>query len=354
MGACTSTNQLARSIDHNMCKTIAYGQSSDIKEPEHYTEAKREEIKIRWKEKMLEVGAEASTQSVLTSSQLTDKSCNISTSSLDSYRVFNESGTISKNFSKSTAESITDFSCWGWEDLVSRKTECEIGLHWAKTMINYGTDPKTLVTDGDRNCLICAVLANDFDFVKKLVKLGVNVNKTNSLGETALDFAKELNRYNIASYLREHGASTSTSSHFIKRIEKTTSSSAVRHRLLTDSCLSSIDYCKSTTESITESSYKGSDGLNKRTINRYEIGLQMLKAMINSGADPKKLVTHGNRNCLMFAVLAEDFDFVKKLVKLGVNVNKTNSTGESALGFANELGRYDIASYLREHGASVE
>jgi len=353
MGACSSTIQIARSIDESMCKTITYGQSSDIKEPEHYTKTKREEIKIRWKEKTSEVGTEASTQSVLTSSHLTDKSGNVSTSSLDSYGVFTDSGINSKDSIKSTAVSITDFSCRGWEDIVSRRTECEIGLQWAKTMINCGTDPKSLVSDGDRSCLICAVLANDFDFVKKVVKLGINVNKTNSLGETALDFANELNRNNISSYLREHGASTFSSSQFIEKIEKTTSSSSGRNRLLTDSCPSSIDFSKSTTESFTESSYMGSDGLNKRTTNRYEIGLQMLKAMIDSGADPKSLVTHGDRNCLMFAVLAEDFDFVKKLVKLGVNVNKTNSMGETALGFANELGRYDIASYLREHGALV-
>jgi len=93
------------------------------------------------------------------------------------------------------------------------------------------------------------------------------------------------------------------------------------------------------------------DGTNKRVVNRYEIGLQMLKAQIHCGANPKVLTTHGDRSCLMFAVLAEDFCFIKKLVKLGVDVNQKNRVGETALSLANELHRDDIARYLRRNGA---
>ena len=77
----------------------------------------------------------------------------------------------------------------------------------------------------------------------------------------------------------------------------------------------------------------------------------MLKAQIHCGADPKVLTTHGERSCLMFAVLAEDFCFIKKLVKLGVDVNQKNRVGETALSLANELHRDDIARYLRRNGA---
>lgn len=93
------------------------------------------------------------------------------------------------------------------------------------------------------------------------------------------------------------------------------------------------------------------DGMNKRVVNRYEIGLQMLKAQIHHGADPKVLTTHGERSCLMFAVLAEDFCFIKKLLELGVDVNQKNRIGETALSLAIELQRDDIAGYLRRKGA---
>lgn len=53
----------------------------------------------------------------------------------------------------------------------------------------------------------------------------------------------------------------------------------------------------------------------------------------------------------MFAVLAEDFNFIKKLIELGVDVNKTNQFGESALTLAVGLKREDIANYLRSNGA---
>jgi len=77
----------------------------------------------------------------------------------------------------------------------------------------------------------------------------------------------------------------------------------------------------------------------------------MLKAQIEHGADPKTLSTHGERSCLMFAVLAEDFNFIKQLVELGVDVNQTSSLGETALSLANELQRDDITGYLLEKGA---
>jgi len=95
------------------------------------------------------------------------------------------------------------------------------------------------------------------------------------------------------------------------------------------------------------------DGINKRVCNRYDVGLRILKAEIELGADPKGLITHGDRSCLMFAVLAEDFAFIQQLVRLGVDVNKTNAAGETALNLAVELKRKDIADYLLANGATV-
>jgi len=93
------------------------------------------------------------------------------------------------------------------------------------------------------------------------------------------------------------------------------------------------------------------DGINKRICNRYDIGLRMVKAQIQCGADPKVLTTHGDRSCLMFAVLAEDFNFVKQLVGRGVDVNATSRFGETALTLALGLEREDISCYLRKNGA---
>jgi len=94
------------------------------------------------------------------------------------------------------------------------------------------------------------------------------------------------------------------------------------------------------------------DGLNKRTTNRYDIGLEILKSKIHLGADPKTLTTHGDRTSLMFSVMANDFSFTKQLVELGVDVNGTNRLGETALGLAIEFKREEIAKYLRAHGAT--
>jgi len=93
------------------------------------------------------------------------------------------------------------------------------------------------------------------------------------------------------------------------------------------------------------------DGMNKRVSNRYDIGLDVLKAKIHLGADPKNLYTHGGRTCLMFSVMANDLSFTKQLVELGVDINQTNQLDETALSLATELKREEIAKYLRAQGA---
>jgi len=204
MGACSSSSTIGSSIDPDVCKTITHGQGSDIEEPEHYTKSKRGETAVIWKWPMTDFGTEASTRSTLTSSQFTGEADKPSLSSTKRYGVFTDSGSCSRDFSESTSDSTTDF-CF---DVSSKRAtnRYEIGLEMLKAMINEGADPKELVTHGDRTCLMFSVLAGDFDFVKKLVELGVSVTKTNSQGETALGFANELKRYDIARYLRQHGA----------------------------------------------------------------------------------------------------------------------------------------------------
>jgi len=98
-------------------------------------------------------------------------------------------------------------------------------------------------------------------------------------------------------------------------------------------------------------SVNGFDGLNRRIVSRHGIGLEILKAQIHHGANPREMRTHGDRTCLMFAVLGEDFSFIKELIELGVDVNQTNHKGETALGLAIEMGRDDIAHFLRRNGA---
>jgi len=94
------------------------------------------------------------------------------------------------------------------------------------------------------------------------------------------------------------------------------------------------------------------DGMNKRVSNRYDIGLNVLKAKIHHGADPKNLCTHGGRTSLMFSVMANDLSFIKQLVELGVDINQKNQSDETALSLAIGLKREEIAMYLRSQGAT--
>jgi hypothetical protein len=131
--------------------------------------------------------------------------------------------------------------------------------------------------------------------------------------------------------------------------------------LMATEYLSQLSKFCSTTD-IDEDEYVGSlssvlapadsfDGLNKRSVDRYDIGLEVLKAKIHHGANAERLSTHGDRTALMFAVLAKDLDFIKKLVEMGVDVNQSNALGETALSLACEIQNEDIADYLRSQGA---
>jgi len=94
------------------------------------------------------------------------------------------------------------------------------------------------------------------------------------------------------------------------------------------------------------------DGMNKRLEKRDEIQMDILKAKINFGGNPNELCTHGDRTCLMCAVLANDFGYVKKLVELGVDINKTNRLGETASSLAIETNNFELTNYLPSKGAA--
>jgi len=107
----------------------------------------------------------------------------------------------------------------------------------------------------------------------------------------------------------------------------------------------------SSTESDSFDSAEALNCLSMQGKDRYEIALEQVKAQIHHGADPKTLITLGDRSCLMVAVMGNDFSFTKELVEGGVDVNHSNSSGESALSLAIDMQRKDIAQYLRSKGA---
>jgi len=142
-------------------------------------------------------------------------------------------------------------------------------------------------------------------------------------------------------YLQNYLTSNVTHMKSPSRVRKESSSTltSLNHTLHSDSCISTGNFI----------SY---DGLNKRPVKRDDIGMHILEAQIHFGADPNEMCTHGDRTCLMFAVLANDFSFTKKLVEKGVDINKTNWFGETALGLATEMQNDEIVNYLRSKGAA--
>jgi len=118
------------------------------------------------------------------------------------------------------------------------------------------------------------------------------------------------------------------------------------------STLTSLNHTRDSDSCISTGNLISYDGLNNRPVKRDDIGMHILKAQIHFGADPNEMCTHGDRTCLMCAVLANDFSYTKKLVEKGVDINKTNCFGETALGLAIDMQNDEIVNYLRSKGAA--
>jgi len=92
---------------------------------------------------------------------------------------------------------------------------------------------------------------------------------------------------------------------------------------------------------------KGGDGLEvTKVMSREQCGMLALKAMDANGVDVKDLNTHGGRSALMFAVISDDFEFVKRLVNNGADLTEQTADGETALSLAKSLSSPKIYNFL--------
>jgi hypothetical protein len=197
--------------------------------------------------------------------------------------------------------------------------------------------------------------ATNASFVSRDANSSIKVTIVNPVVDAKVVFKgdeKKLPRVNLDDLLNFSGVGSVSEpfNDYVKITTKLTKEPIAIESPKSETTASTTNYSSSYFDSVNIEDLRSFDGLNKRPTNRYEIGLEILKAKVQLGADPKVLHTHG-RTCLMFAVLANDINFTKKLVEIGVNVNQTNLRGETALGFALEYQRYDIVNYLRSKGA---
>jgi len=72
------------------------------------------------------------------------------------------------------------------------------------------------------------------------------------------------------------------------------------------------------------------DGLDERAQDRDEIGLIILKALIENGTDINTITTYG-RTALQTAALAGDLSFCKELIEKGADLRGTDDAGNSTL-----------------------
>merc|ERR1719317_1725968 len=96
------------------------------------------------------------------------------------------------------------------------------------------------------------------------------------------------------------------------------------------------------------------DGLKAESRDRDEIGMVILKAIIEHGSDANTRTTHG-RTALQMTALSGDLEYCKELVDKGADVFAKDNDGETALSLArkwhnNPKDLTDIIAYLQTFG----
>lgn len=152
------------------------------------------------------------------------------------------------------------------------------------------------IDEGYENALFYAL--ENYDNVKFLLDLGINVNSSNAFGKTPLFYAIEFGRKDIVSLLLNYGAD-----------------------------------------------------VNKKYINNNE----KLALSANIGGNTPYFITlcaleHTSKNVLMHAAAYGDVEILKMLVAKGANINMVDDLGFNALDFALMANKKENANYLQSLG----
>jgi len=93
------------------------------------------------------------------------------------------------------------------------------------------------------------------------------------------------------------------------------------------------------------------DGMKVQKMDREEIGMEILKAIIEHGSDANTRTTHG-RTALQMSVLSNDLEYSKELIQRGADVFAKDEDGETALSLAKKWHKKpknlsEIIAYLK-------
>lgn len=202
-----------------------------------------------------------------------------------------------------------------------------IALTYAVKENNISTVSKVLENDGlgggddnyymevdDNPPFHHAVLNNNVDMIKLLLDHSVDPYQPNNLGVLAIQLALDKKQWECVDALAVPGINLSENSVLINALK------------------ASID---------------------AHQIKIAEKILKIVKGLIKAGTNPDLVNPNDHNNLLHYAVIANDLECVKLLIKYGAKINDVNFDGNSPLHLAAQNGLTDIVSFLLSKKANI-
>ncbi len=214
------------------------------------------------------------------------------------------------------------------------------------------TNPSRTTAPASQTPLMFAVLNGDINKIKELLKSKVNVNENNAKGETALILAAEQGREDIVNLLLEGGADIKSQG--VKALGKSlrgeNASYAPYKKVVFLLLKKGIDLKNSSI--LLDVVGKWTEGKDAAT----DITM-IVKALLKSGANADARRSNGYP-ALMYAVTfgkdSENLEIVKALIDHGADVNaQVSSSGPTALILAVARNDIQVAKILLDKGAKI-
>jgi len=204
---------------------------------------------------------------------------------------------------------------------------------------------KGLAQEGSK--LIEAIMYQEFDKAKELVKNGVDVNyQDESSGSTALILACQYGFVDMATFLIDNNAELD--------LQEDNGKTALMVSAGASEELFNLLLSKEANPNI-----KTNDGTTALTqacigILMEKVSLEVVQTLINKGANVDEAPTSGRAEgytCLMTAARNDQPELVKILIKNGADVNKMAKDGNTALSLAEKEEDQEMITLLKKLGA---
>lgn len=251
----------------------------------------------------------------------------------------------------SAASSVTPFSRGGFTAFLFTAREGDIDT--SKVMLEHGVDINQTDVDGT-SALVVSIMNKRYTFAKFLLDRGADPNVTDTKGRAALYAAVDIRNEDWSAMPSRKLEDTYPSLDLIQAIlaKGANPNARLTERLPGRSGMDSGD--TSLDEGTTPFMRAARSGDS-----------ETMRVLLAANADPKLVTKEGN-DALMFAAgvgyrdkntrgtETEALDSLKLCVDRGMDLNRANNRGETALDGAASRGADTIVRYLVDHGAKLD